>query len=222
MNRWQALAESGALGRAADHADRAVVLRKGAPAAAASVLVDGAVEILQPGADGDSVLVKILVAPTLFGVIELIGDEPLWLEDVRVLGGARLVEVPKARFLDLVATDPAASYECLRDVGRAFCVAARHEPSRLFSVEALLANTLLAYVDACGERWDGGQRLRVKRTQADLAAAIGKSERAVNTALSAWREQGVVDKTDGRYIVHRREVLEGIAGELLGSLVHQT
>lgn len=220
MQRWRDLGQSGALGDAHVREDREVLLRKGHPADAAWMLLDGAVEILQPGIDGTSVVVKLLVAPTLFGVIELLGDEAHWLEDVRVLGRATVVRLPRERFLDVVKHDAVASYECLRDVGTAFCVAARHEPSRLHAVETLLANALLAYVDACGERWDGGVRLQVKRTQADLAQAIGKSERAVNTVLSGWRDAGVVDKVEGRYLVHQRAILETLAGELLGSLVH--
>jgi CRP/FNR family cyclic AMP-dependent transcriptional regulator len=201
--------------------DRDALVHKGGDAEAVAVLVEGAVELLHPSPDGSSVLVKILVAPTLFGVIEAIAREPSWLESVRGLGDGSVVWVPRAQFQQIVESDAAASYECLRDLGLAFAVAARHEPSRLHQVDAVLANALVAYVDACGEPWDGGMRLRVKRTQADFAAAIGASERSVNKALTEWRERGLIDKNDARYIVLDRRALIELAGELAGSLVHR-
>lgn len=221
MRRWRTLVDDG-LGARRGFADRDVLLHKGDVVEGAAVLVDGAVEILQPGPEGTSVLVKILVAPTLFGVIEVIAGEPSWLETVRGLGDGVIVPVSRARFLHTVEHDAAASFECLRDLGTAFAVAAKHEPSRLHAVDALLANVLLAYVDACGEPWDGGLRLKVKRTQADLAAAIGASERSVNKRLSDWKDRGAVDKNDARYIVHDRAFLEDTAGELRGSLIHRS
>lgn len=221
MRAWQRLFAEGALGPRVTFEDRDEVFAKGAAADAAWFLAEGAVEILQPGQDGGSVVVKLLVAPTLFGLIEALGDERETLESVRALGDITCARMERRRLHEIVAREGEATVECLRDVCRAFCVAARFEPSRLSSVDALLANALLAYVDACGEPWDGGVRLRVKRTQADLAQAIGASERSVNKLLSSWKSEGVIDKNDARYIVHQRAVLEELAGELAGSLVHR-
>lgn len=221
MRAWRALFERGQVGVGVDDADRTVLFAKGAPAAHGYFLVDGAVEILQPGADGTSVVVKILQAQTLFGAIEALGAETHYLETVRCLGAVRTVRMTSARLRQIAAADVAACYEALVDVARAFCVTARFEPARLASTEAMLANVMLAYTDVVGEDRGEARFMTVKRTQADLAAAIGAGERSVNRILAEWQESGVVVKEAARYGVIKREFLEDTAGELVGSLVHR-
>lgn len=221
MRTWPALANDGALGVLRSVVDREVVFERGTAADRAWFLAAGAVEIVQRSAEGTSIVVKILTAPTLFGVIEILGGEPHVLETVRALGGADVYGLPRAAFLDRIARDADAAYECLVDVGAAFCVAARFEHARLHETEALLANLLLAYVDVLGERWDGGVRVAVKRTQAELAEAIGAGERSVNRILADWKDAGLVHKIDARYLVRDRDALVERAGDLRGSLVHR-
>ena len=60
MRAWSDLCASQALGHTTDGRDRVVLFEKGAPADHAYLLAHGAIEILQPGADGMSVVVKIL------------------------------------------------------------------------------------------------------------------------------------------------------------------
>lgn len=215
------LYRQGALGLPQHRKDREIVFSRGDPADAAFFLRDGCIEILQTSDDGKAALQKILIGPTLFGAIECLGDAPAYLETVRVLEQANAVRVPRARFLELLREDNAASYECLRDVGRAFCVAAQLEPARLFGTDVQLAAVLVAYADACGDAEDGVVRLRVKRTQEDLAQAIGGGERSVNRFLADWRARGLVDKVDARYVLHDLDALKEIAGPLLGALVHR-
>ena len=220
MRAWRALFERGDLGVGVDSADRTVLFDKGALAAHGYFLVDGAIEILQAGVDGTSVVVKILRAETLFGAIEALGDESHYLETVRCLGAVRAVRMTSARLRQIAAADAAACYEALVDVARAFCVTARFEPARLATTEAMLANVILAYTDVVGEDRGGARFMTVKRTQADLAAAIGAGERSVNRILAAWQECGAIVKEAARYGVLKRGFLEDTAGELVGSLVH--
>ncbi len=221
MDRWVALYRTGALGLPLHLKDREVVFRRGDEADACYFLRDGAVELLQSSEDGKAVLVKILVGPTLFGAIEPLGGEPLYLETVRVLEKANVVRLTRARFLQLVSEDAEASFECLKDVGKAFCVAAQLEPARLFPADAQLAAVLLAYADACGDPCDDGVHMRVKRTQEDLAQAIGGGERSVNRFLTEWKSRGLVSKRTARYLVHDLEGLRLIAGSLSFGLVHR-
>lgn len=224
VRHWSTLVAGKRFGAARRRADGDVVFAKGDPLDHVYALVAGAVEILQPAlaATDATVVVKLLAAPTLFGAIEALGDEPRALESVRALGDTDVVAIERAAFRATIAADLAAAHECLLDVGRAFCVAAKFEPSRLADVDARLAAMLLAYVDVCGEPWDGGVRMRVKRTQADLAGAIGASERTVNRVLADWKARGFVDKNDARYIVHDAPALHALAGELAGALVHRS
>ncbi len=215
------LFQSDQLGRTRPLNDRERVLVKDSPATHAYFLEEGSIEILQENGSGAALVVKILGAPNLFGVIELIGHEPRYLETVRALGPGRIRPLPKAVFLELLRSSPAACYACLENTCQAFCSAARFEPAHLVATEQKLANFLLALFDCGGTPTGAGVRLGLKRNQADFADAIGASERSVSRILALWQEEGLIAKKRGQYELLNRFGLEAIAGELRGSLLFQ-
>lgn len=221
LQRWSALFATGALGRATDLGDRDVVARRGDDARAFWLHSAGALEVFQPGADGRSYLARILLAPNVICLKECLAGEQSYLQTVRVLERATLVRIERARALELLMANPALSLRTLIEVSRAFCGAARLESNRLHSAESLLAHALLAYVEACGEPWDGAVRMRVKRTQAELAECIGANERSVNRILTAWKTEGLVDKRDARYLVLDNARLSERVEEGMRALIHR-
>mgnify|MGYP000194252297 CR=1 FL=1 len=202
-----------------DWADRDVIAERGAPHDASYVLVEGAVAIVHRGEDGTSVVVKILGAPTLFGVLEAVTDAPMWLESVHAIGAAKGLRLSKAAFrahLD----DNAASKECLVDLAHAFAVSASYETAHLASSTSKLAALLLAVGDVASEAYNTDRKLSIKRTQADWAAMAGVSERTVHTCFRRWMADGVVGRDEGRVVLLRRDALLDEAGELARALVH--
>ena len=197
MDRWSDVLRDPVMTRE----DRDVVARRGDEAKAFWFHASGALEVFQPGVDGRSYLARILLAPNVICIKECLAGEQSYLQTVRVLERASLLHIERPRALELLMAHPALSLRTLIEVSRAFCGAARLESNRLHDTESLLAHVLLAYVDACGEPWDGALRMRVKRTQADLAECIGANERSVNRILTAWKNDGIVDKRDARYLV---------------------
>jgi CRP/FNR family transcriptional regulator len=221
LDRWSALQATGALGIATVAEDRFVVARRGEGAHAFWFHAAGALEVFQPGADGRSYLARLLIAPNVICLKECLAGEESYLQTVRVLERATLVRVERARALELLMAHPALSLRTLVEVSRAFCGAARLEANRLHSTESLLAHVLLAYIEACGEPWDRAVRMRVKRTQADLAECIGANERSVNRILTSWKSDGLVDKRDARYFVTDRARLGELVEEGALALVHR-
>jgi CRP-like cAMP-binding protein len=149
--------------------DCEVLFHSAEPATHAYFLERGAVEIRHDTDSGLGVVVKVLAAPNLFGVIEQLGNEPVYLETVRVLGGARIVAVPREPFRELMRRSPEWCFACLENTATAFCMAARFEPGQFATTERKLANYLLALFDVAGETRDGRTRLTIKRTQTDFA-----------------------------------------------------
>ena len=221
MREWTRVTREGGVGAARVYADGEQVFARGDPASHVYFLREGSVEIVQRSSAGAAIVVKILVGPTLFGAIEPLASEPAFLETVRVLSRAVVHAMPTAKYLALLESRPHLAFESLIDTARAFCVAARFESSRLDDTEALLANLLLAYVELFGV--DDGERVRIelRRTQADLADAIGAGERSVNRILTAWERDGVLVKTKGNHVIARADFLVERAGDLYGSLVHR-
>jgi CRP-like cAMP-binding protein len=219
--RWSELFQSGALGAALVHDDRDVIARRGDPAEAFWFHAEGLLEVFQPAADGRSYLARILVAPNVICLKECLAGEESYLQTVRTLERATLLRVEREAGLALLKAHPELALRTLVEVSRAFCGAARLEANRLHTTEGLLAQVLLGYVAACGEPWDGHMRMRVKRTQADLAECIGANERSINRTLTTWKSDGLIDKKDARYSVVDAARLRELVEPGTRALVHR-
>ena len=218
---WSALYAAGELGVARTLSDGDYVCRRDQPVDVAWVAVRGQLEVFQTSDNERSYLARIVRAPTLLCLKECLAGETSCLQTVRVLESAELVAMPRAAELALLRNNPDLCLNTLVEVCRTFCGAVRLESNRMHLAESLLANVMLAYATACGEPWDGGTRLRVKRTQLDLANAIGSNERTVNRVLTAWKEAGFTDRRDARHLILRRERLEALVEPGSRTLVHQ-
>lgn len=221
VERWSQLCKLGALGAPVDHDDKDVIARRGDEARAFWFHEGGLLEVFQLADDGRSYLARILVAPSVICLKECLAGEERYLQTVRTLESARLVRVERDVGIDLLRAHPELAMRTLVEVSRAFCGAARLEANRMHSTDSLLAQVLLGYVSACGEPWDGHQRLRVKRTQADLADCIGANERSVNRTLTAWKAEGLIDKKDARYMVTDPARLRALVEQGTRALVHR-
>jgi CRP/FNR family cyclic AMP-dependent transcriptional regulator len=221
MKTWFSLAQQGELGARQVFPDRRVVLHRGDEAAKVYLLAEGAVEIFHEAESGASVVVKVVTAPTLLSSPEVMAGEPKYNASIRAVGRALLYGISRDRYLQLVRTNGSAAFESMRDISLAFAGAARFESSRLFSSEALLANLLLTYAAVFGKPGTEGMRIQLKRSQADLASAIGAAERSVNRIFADWKASGWVTKSRGCYIVVDEPVLVRLSGELYGALLHR-
>jgi CRP-like cAMP-binding protein len=221
MKRWLDLARKGVFGRGRTLRDRAPIIAHGERVEVGHLLAEGAAEIFHRARSGSSVVVKLVTAPTILGSPELLVREPEFLASIRAAKNARVYRMTREQYVDILRTDPAANLEAIMDIGIAFTGAARYEPSRLFESEALLATLVLAYADVFGEVEDGAVRITLKRSQAQLASEIGSSERSVQRILTRWKQRGILTKRRGLYLVVDPHVLEGLAGDLAGSLVHR-
>jgi CRP-like cAMP-binding protein len=221
MKTWAGLAQQGQLGARLSYADRRIVLHRGDEAAKVYLLADGAVEIFQETREGASVVVKVVTAPTLLASPEVMAGEPSYNASIRSLGRAAMYGLSREHYLQLVRTNVGAAYESIRDISIAFSGAARFEASRLFSSEALLANLLLTYAEVFGQPSAEGTRIVLKRSQADLASAIGAAERSVNRIFRQWKASRWVHKARGCYVLVDGGVLLHLAGELHGALLHR-
>jgi CRP-like cAMP-binding protein len=218
--RWGDLQAQGALPRAIEHEDGHVLSRRGEEAVAFWILVEGALEVFQPSPDGRSYLARILLPTSIACLKECLANESAYLQTVRVLERARVVRLSRAEGAAILQAHPALCLQTLVEVSRAFCGAARLEANRMHKADSLLANVLLSYTSACGEPWDGGVRMRVKRTQSELADCVGSNERSVNRLLSSWKDDGLIDKKDARYLVKDRQRLAALVEDDLLALVH--
>jgi CRP-like cAMP-binding protein len=203
-------------------ADRHVVAREGEEIVGAWFLSEGAAEIFHTSRSGASVVVKVVTAPTILSAPEMVADRRTYCAGVRAAGRSSVYGMTPSLFRACCAERDAYD-EMVFDMALAFTGATLFEPSRLFETEAVLAALVLAYADVFGDRdaESGAVTIGLRRSQPDLADAIGAGDRSVNRILAAWRGEGLVDKRAGRYRLHDETALVDKAGELAGTLVHR-
>lgn len=220
MKTWLRLAESGALGVSKVVPDRKAIATEGQPAQAAYFLSEGAAEIFHVSEQGFSVMVKLVTAPTVLASPEVLAGEPVYLASIRSAGTSTIHRLRRPQFLQRL-NEPNISLEATLDIVLAFLGAARMEVSRLHTTESLLATVLLAYAEVFGTKDSSGCVIGLRRSQSDLAEAIGVAERSVNRIMTRWSSDGVVSKRRGRYILQDIDRLHDFAGDLAGCLVHR-
>lgn len=220
MKTWLRLAREGGLGVPRTLADHEIVVEEGDPARLAYFLAAGAAEIFHISEQGFSVVVKLVTAPTVLASPEVLVDEPVYRASIRAAGPATVHALSRGTFLGLL-TNPAVNLEATIDIALAFTGAARMEASRLHGTESLLATLLLAYADVFG-RDDGDHRvIELRRSQSQLAEAIGVAERSVNRVITRWKAEEILAKARGLYVLKSVPRLEEIAADLGGCLVHR-
>jgi len=74
-------------------------------------------------------------------------------------------------------------------------------------VNGRVARQLLAFAEKYGREKDGVTQIRITLTQSDIADLVGASRKRVNQAMVLFKEQGLLDDTDGRIAIKDRKGL---------------
>jgi CRP/FNR family transcriptional regulator len=193
-----ALVEAGVIERfAAD----AYLSREGDPALHYWFLLSGSVRVSYASPEGFEVVVKVFHAPAAWAEMEVLTDQP-HIEDCRAVDPALTLRVPRAPFEEIMERWPRFMKAVLLDTCARFFIAAQNERALAFlPVEKRLANLLLVYVRLYGVAVEGGVALRIKATQADLAAGLGAAKKSVTRALADWKAQGIVDQRGATIVI---------------------
>lgn len=197
-----------------------VLVRLGDPAERVFVVLEGTVRIYQQAADGREVLVKLLRAPCVFGDLELLAGLDM-IKHVAALDRVTLAEIPAGDYVTLLLDHPRAMLAHMQQMAAAFCVAARNQRQVFATVEQRMANLLLSYADFYGE--PGQEQVTIDRplTQQEIAQSLGAVRRSVAKVLSEWTAQGIVERSDQRFVLRQIDRLEELAAPIRGSLCFQ-
>ena len=202
-----------ALGEIVDYPPGSEVLRFGEPAEHLFVLCSGVARVLIPGPDGMRFVAKIFVAPAVFGEMETL-SRTTFIESVEAARACRILRLSTEALRRVFDAHPQVTKNLLVDVCRRFRATAVHSGfSATRSVEARLANLLLAYLRAFGTQVAGGVQIVFDDlTLLELASGIGANEKSVRRAIKTWAEAGWVLRRGKHIIVGNRDALQELAG----------
>ncbi len=181
-----------ALGTWCEFAAGDPVVHQGDPSRDLFVLTEGRVRVVMTTADGDELLLAVLGPGATVGELSVLDGQPR-SATVYALEQVRALRVGGRSFGQFLLARPAAVVGLLRVLSARLRAADELRLGlSLAPAEQRLARGLLSLAAEHGEVTDDGVRVRAPLSQADLAAYVGLSREAVNQALRALREAGLV------------------------------
>jgi CRP-like cAMP-binding protein len=170
-----------------------VIFHLGDPGDALFVVVSGAVKITLPSEAGDEAILATLRPGDFFGELALLDGAPR-SASAAALEPTETLVLPRDRFRDLVATEPAIRDALLAALARELRRLTLHvEELHFLDIAGRLAARLARLADEQGSRQaDGTIRLDAPITQSDLAAMVGCTRQSVNKLLGLFVADGLI------------------------------
>lgn len=190
------------------------LFRQGAAAQSFYILEQGRVKLTQLTADGELVLLRLVMPGDAFGGVAALGQKtyPVSAEAaedcVALRWNGRTIDRLLRRHPQLAMNFIAFLAERLHDMQ------ARYEELATEQVEQRLARMLLRLVQRGGRRVEGGVLIDVRLTRQELAEMIGTSLYTVSRILNRWQEAGVIKLRYQRVLVCHPHGLVAIAESL--------
>jgi CRP/FNR family cyclic AMP-dependent transcriptional regulator len=173
------------------------------PGEAVYILLKGSVKVHLFLPDGTEMILAVLGPGEVVGEMSL-ADSLGRSADVTTLEETTFLWVDRTTFRSSMAESPILA----RNLTEIFSKRLRVANARLLAMAALdvsgrVASQLLALAQEYGEEApEGGVRIPMRLTQADLAALVGASRVRVNQALGFFRKRSAISSDrDGRIIV---------------------
>jgi len=176
------------------------VLKEGEAPESAFCLLRGAVRVFHRSGDSE-VLLKLFQAPAMFGEMEVISALP-YMEHVITLETSEILHIPAAVFRQIVKKEAAFACALAEDLAMRLCISAHNQKALAFcDVETRLANLLLDYAEMFGDREGDQIKLTLSLSQDSMAHDLAVTRKAVNATLTKFKDDGLVDKRDARFVI---------------------
>ncbi len=181
------------------------------PGASIYFLKSGRIKVIRISLDGRECILDIVEPGEIFGEMSILDEEP---EEImaEALEDACVCAIPAAGLRRLIQSKPELALGIARLLGQR----RRKLESRLQSlvfqkVPGRLANLLLELSREYGVPDSRGTLLHIRLSQQEIGNLIGASRESVNSTLSDFRRQGLVDHEGGLLIIRRPQPLAQLA-----------
>jgi CRP/FNR family cyclic AMP-dependent transcriptional regulator len=170
-----------------------VIFHAGDPGDALFVIVSGEVKISVPSESGEEAILTTLHEGDVFGELALLDGAPR-SASAAALVATETVVLPRERFRELVATEPAIRDALLASLAGELRRLTTHvEELHFLDMTGRLAARLVRLAGESGPPdLDGNIHLRASLTQAELASMVGCTRQSVNKLLGQFSDAGLV------------------------------
>jgi len=182
------------------------------------VVAEGQVKAHRVSRDGREVILAVYPAIAVTGEVGLFHPAGFRWLSLEAMTATRCVMIPRGPLLGFLSRHPAAMQRMLESLSMAAVRSAYSYSGMAFEdIGRRVAGLLLYLAEEYGEATSDGIRIRMRMSQADLAAHVAASRENVNRALTRFAAGGVVSQRDGYFHVHEIGSLERLtesAGDL--------
>jgi CRP-like cAMP-binding protein len=176
-----------------------VIFHAGDPGDGLFILVSGEVKISLPSETGDEAIIATLHAGDVFGELALLDGAPRSATATALIATEAIV-LPRDRFHDLIATEPAVRDALLASLAAELRRLTTHvEELHFLDMTGRLAARLVRLAEEASAAGSAGAspasgaiRLRATLTQAELASMVGCTRQSVNKLLGQFADDGLV------------------------------
>jgi CRP-like cAMP-binding protein len=185
------------------------VCNKGDASTGLFVLIRGELQVFEVSRDGQEVGLNLLKGPIVFGELGVIDGAPR-SADIAALTAADVALVPKAVLMQTFCHSPDAALAMFRHLTGMVRRLTHHQsvlalPSATQRVCAMLVELALRHSPQGALAFDLPK-------QRDLASMVNTTRETVSRTLGLLLDQGVVERSKGRLLVVRPDVLRQMAG----------
>ena len=170
-----------------------VIFHAGDPGDALFIIVSGEVKIAIPSETGDEAILATLRPGDVFGELALL-DGAARSATASALAATEAVVLPRERFRELIATEPAVRDALLASLAAELRRLTVHvEELHFLDMTGRVAARLVRLAEESGPAADDGSiRLRSSLTQGELASMVGCTRQSVNKLLGQFSDEGFV------------------------------
>ena len=185
------------------------VWMEGDPADSLFFLAEGQLKSYRVSRDGVEVILGFNSSVDVVGEVGLFHPSGVRQVCVSAMEPSRCLTMSRARLLAFMTRHPMAMQRMLERLSTIAVRAAYSFSGVAFDdIQRRVASALLALADEFGEPTDEGVRIRLRLSQATLAALVAASRENVNRALSSFVATRAVSQRNGHFYVHDRPALE--------------
>jgi CRP-like cAMP-binding protein len=187
------------------------VMRKGDPADAIMVLLQGRLRVSAVSVDGRAITFRLVEPVEMVGEIGVLDGRPR-TADVAAVVASRLLVLRRESCVDAIAAHPAIAQAMLQ----LMCMRLRETSDGLERVAtqrlpARIAQLLLRLAAEYGRPTPGGGvKLPMRLSQSEIGTLVAATREAVNKQLRLWRDDGLLTIESGHVVLLRPALLADI------------
>lgn len=168
---------------------------------------EGRVKLAYLDESGRKLTLAILGEGEIFGEMVLVGQRKRELL-AQAIEDARIYEIERARFLELIQREPWLALKVLELFGQRTREIERKLEDLVFKdIPTRLSRQLLKLIEEHGRRTPEGIQIDFKITHKELADMIGSARENTTSALNLLEREGILDKRRYRIIIKDEERL---------------